>query len=390
MGTEISDQVLASALNRTHNFSPAEWEEFGVPDLPDDCYIKVGGKYLKPSAGLGQTAHAGLGGPRDLGTQESLLQLLRKLTASAKRQKVAALPFRERLHHNKMLVRGMYDSFYFQTLIAFLITFNFFLNAYDAHVHGSGVAPDWVAMAKLCVIWVFVFELAINMYAYWLWPFFQNGWNVFDFVIVIISVASVLFDLDTEIPVIVFRLLRACRVFSLFGKFSGMRAIIHALTKSIPGVANALLILAVFVCIYAIFGVEFYDLEAPDDFGTLGRAMLTLFRIAAGETWVEGIPLLKSTGHVDWVFAFYIMSYILVVNWVLLQVITLLEERARPLPPSLLPPSLPFLPPSLTPSLSHSLPTLPQIPLLLSPSLSIPPSLPGPSLPLAVSWSTTC
>ena len=148
MGTEISDAILASALKRTHNFSPAEWEEFGLPDQPDDCYIKVGGKYLKPSArpGPGQAVHAGLGGPTDPGAQETLLQLLRRLTASAKRRKVAALPFRERLQHNKMLVRGMYDSYHCQTLVALLITFNFFLNAYDAHVHGSGVAPDWVTM----------------------------------------------------------------------------------------------------------------------------------------------------------------------------------------------------------------------------------------------------
>ena len=39
---------------------------------------------------------------------------------------------------------------------------------------------------------------------------------------------------------------------------------------------------------YAIIGVTVYAESAPEAFGNLSRAIITLFRLAAGETWVDG------------------------------------------------------------------------------------------------------
>ena len=56
------------------------------------------------------------------------------------------------------------------------------------------------------------------------------------------------------------------------------------------------------------------------DFGTFSRAIVTLFRIAAGETWIEGVPVLDEDGIVNWGVGVYIMSFTIIVNWTLLQV----------------------------------------------------------------------
>ena len=56
------------------------------------------------------------------------------------------------------------------------------------------------------------------------------------------------------------------------------------------------------------------------DFGTFSRAIVTLFRIAAGETWIEGVPVLDNDGLVNWGVGGYIMSFTIIVNWTLLQV----------------------------------------------------------------------
>jgi hypothetical protein len=45
-----------------------------------------------------------------------------------------------------------------------------------------------------------------------------------------------------------------------------------------------------------------------------------MFRIAAGETWVEGSPIIMHDGTVDWPTAVFVMSFVIVVNWTLLQV----------------------------------------------------------------------
>ena len=47
----------------------------------------------------------------------------------------------------------------------------------------------------------------------------------------------------------------------------------------------AFFIMGIVLCLYAIIGVTFYDARSPDDFGNLSRAIISMFRIAAGETW---------------------------------------------------------------------------------------------------------
>ena len=118
----------------------------------------------------------------------------------------------------------------------------------------------------------------------------------------------------------VFRLLRAFRIIRIFGRLRSIRSIINALAASLIPVMNAFFIMAVVCALYSIIGVTFYDKSAPEDFGNLSRALITMFRIAAGETWIEHQPVLRDDGTVDWATAGFIISYVLVINWTLLQV----------------------------------------------------------------------
>jgi len=58
----------------------------------------------------------------------------------------------------------------------------------------------------------------------------------------------------------------------------------------------------------------------PEQFGNMTRSLLTLMRLAAGETWVEGIPVLLDNGQVNMLPATFIFVYIIVVTWTFLQV----------------------------------------------------------------------
>ena len=56
----------------------------------------------------------------------------------------------------------------------------------------------------------------------------------------------------------------AFRVFRLFKRIKSLNKIIVSLGKAIPGVANAFLIMVIFMCIFAILGVEFFSQFYPD------------------------------------------------------------------------------------------------------------------------------
>merc|ERR1712070_910300 len=99
----------------------------------------------------------------------------------------------------------------------------------------------------------FTIELCMNMYGFWLFKFWGDAWNVFDFVVVTVGVFGV-FKVDLG-PLSMLRMLRAFRVFRLFKRVKSLKKILISLTKAIPGVANAFLIMTIVMCIYAILAV---------------------------------------------------------------------------------------------------------------------------------------
>ncbi len=58
---------------------------------------------------------------------------------------------------------------------------------------------------------------------------------------------------------------------------------------------------------------------APDAFGKFNRAFVTMFRVTAGDTWVDGMPTILQDGDLNQGFAAFITSYVIVVVWLVLQ-----------------------------------------------------------------------
>ena len=115
---------------------------------------------------------------------------------------------------------------------------------------------------------IFLIELLVNMYGYGgpVRAFWRNGWNVFDFLIVVVGVVLMTgIELGNLSKL---KLLRAFRVFRLFKRIKSLNKIIVSLLLSVPGVTNAFVILFIFFCIYAILAVELFR-----DFGLEGTYM---------------------------------------------------------------------------------------------------------------------
>ena len=101
-----------------------------------------------------------------------------------------------------------------------------------------------------------VLELVLNLWGSWFVPFWKSGWNVFDFFVVTVGVLSLLRMIDG--PLSLLRMLRAFRVFRLFKRIKSLNKIIVSLARAVPGVAQAFVIMMIFMAIYAILAVEFF------------------------------------------------------------------------------------------------------------------------------------
>ena len=213
-------------------------------------------------------------------------------------------------------------------LIAVLLVGNFFANAFEAQIKQDLIDEDGnptpikmlLEKVDLAFTAVFTAELLLNMYAHLWWEFVSNGWSIFDFFVIAVSLLVIFGDGTPSMPITIFRLMRTFRVLRLFGRLQSIRSIINALSASLLPVMNAFFIMFIVLALYAILGVTLFSDLAPSTFGNLSLAIIELFRIAAGETWISGLSEADEEGNVNWGVALYVMSFILICNWTLLQV----------------------------------------------------------------------
>ena len=68
-------------------------------------------------------------------------------------------------------------------------------------------------------------------------------------------------------------------------------------------------------------GVTCWGGDAPEKFGVFDRAVLSLFMMSWGNEWPkEAVPLQTEDGFINYPAAIYLSSYVILVNWTLLQV----------------------------------------------------------------------
>ncbi|KAM6978427.1 LOW QUALITY PROTEIN: sodium channel, voltage-gated, type I-like, alpha [Tautogolabrus adspersus] len=167
------------------------------------------------------------------------------------------------------------------------------------------VETDEQSETKISVLWwinvifivIFSGECLLKMIALRHY-FFTNGWNVFDFIVVILSIIGMfLSDLIEKYfvsPTLfrVIRLARIGRVLRLIKSAKGIRTLLFALMMSLPALFNIGLLLFLVMFIYAIFGMSNFAYvkreKGIDDlfnFETFGNSMICLFQITTSGGW---------------------------------------------------------------------------------------------------------
>ncbi len=119
------------------------------------------------------------------------------------------------------------------------------LGAQDLFVQQLGEILDGIDTMFTAV---FTLELLVNMYAHWFRPFWRDGWSIFDFLVIALSLVALG---PVNMPISVIRLMRTFRVVRLFGRMRALRQIILALTASLVPVTNAFFILLIVIAICA-------------------------------------------------------------------------------------------------------------------------------------------
>ena len=142
--------------------------------------------------------------------------------------------------------------------------------------------------------------------------FFKSGWNIFDTVIVAIS----LIPIPNNSSFLLLRLLRVFRVLRIISVVPELKMIIEALLQSVKRVFYVSLLLFIILYIYSTIGSILFSEDIPSRWGNVGTAMITLFQVLTLSSWEQVMLPIQDIYWWAWIyfFSFIIICGITMLN----------------------------------------------------------------------------
>ncbi len=187
---------------------------------------------------------------------------------------------------------------------------------------------DFMLMINRLVLLIFILEAAIKITA--VAPqfkrYFGDGWNLFDFSIVVLS----LIPATGEFAMIA-RMARLLRVLRLISTLPELRLIVATLVRSLPGLGHVILLLIIIFYMYAIAGYHLLHEHDPEHWRSLGISLLTLFRVLTLEDWTDVMYAAMEMNTFMWIYfvSFVVTATFVVINLFIAVVINNLEEAKQ-------------------------------------------------------------
>ncbi|HJQ62207.1 MAG TPA: ion transporter [Burkholderiales bacterium] len=208
--------------------------------------------------------------------------------------------------------RRVVDARWFEPWMIALILFNGVLIGLETSHEITQAYGRWLELGNDLILGIFVIEAALKITA--VAPnfrrYFGDGWNLFDFSVIVLSLLPA-----TGQFALVARLIRVLRVLRLVSAMPQLRLIVATLVRSIPSMGHVLMLLGIVFYIYAITGFHLFHNHDAEHWGTLGAALLTLFQIVTLEGWVDVMEQALESRPWSWV---YFVSFVLIGTFVVL------------------------------------------------------------------------
>ncbi|HHB93731.1 MAG TPA: ion transporter [Campylobacterales bacterium] len=168
----------------------------------------------------------------------------------------------------------------------------------------------WFHVMDYFISIYFLVEIVIKILAQdKIFDFFKDKWNVFDFIIVAVT----LIPLDNSSMAPIARLLRIFRVLRLITARPELKRVIDMLIGAIPSIVDIVLLMFIIFYIYAIIGNYFFIDAKSGLWKDFLVAMLTLFQILTFENWSDIMYEAMQIHPWAWI---YFVSFIIIAGFV--------------------------------------------------------------------------
>ncbi|QFT97743.1 Ion transport protein [Roseovarius sp. THAF8] len=221
----------------------------------------------------------------------------------------------------------------FQNFILAVILFNAVVLGLETSQTAMTAAGPLIVMLDTICLAIFVVEIGLKLFARGT-GFFRNGWNVFDFVIVGISLIPSAQGLS------VLRALRILRLLRVLSVTPSLRRVVEGLMNALPGMGSVFLLMGIIFYIGSVMATKLFGGGCPactpeqavlfdQWFGTIGRSGYSLFQIMTLESWSMGIvrPVMEVYPYA-WAFfvPFILVTTFAVVNLVVGLIVNSMQD----------------------------------------------------------------
>lgn len=155
--------------------------------------------------------------------------------------------------------------------------------------------------------------------------FFKSGWNLFDTMVVIIS----LIPIDESEMALLARLVRIFRVLRMISIIPELRILINSLLAALPRLGYVVLLMFIIFYIYAAVGSFLFQDINSVLWGNIAISMLTLFRVMTFEDWTDIQYETMEVYPMSWIFymTFIFFTAFAFLNMVIGIVVGVMDEE---------------------------------------------------------------
>ncbi|XP_072512300.1 voltage-dependent T-type calcium channel subunit alpha-1I [Notamacropus eugenii] len=194
----------------------------------------------------------------------------------------------------RVKLRGIVDSKYFNRGIMIAILVNTVSMGIEHHEQPEELT-NILEISNVVFTSMFALEMILKLAAFGLFDYLRNPYNIFDSIIVIISIWEIIGQSDGGLSVL--RTFRLLRVLKLVRFMPALRRQLVVLMKTMDNVATFCMLLMLFIFIFSILGMHIFGCKfslrtdtgdtVPDrkNFDSLLWAIVTVFQILTQEDW---------------------------------------------------------------------------------------------------------
>lgn len=162
----------------------------------------------------------------------------------------------------------------------------------------------WLEIIDIVFTLIFLCEAGAKISTYGWNTYWQQGWNRFDFIVLMIALPSLIspfleYSMATN-TVLAFRSMRLFKSFKMLRFIPNIHNLLKGLRLAFKASMLVLIAFIVFLVIFSILSSTLFGNLAPEYFGNPGISIYSIFRLFSIEGWYELPDAIAQNGSQSW------------------------------------------------------------------------------------------